>query len=151
MKYELLMTYLLPVIGTALVSLAGFFGAQLKALYQKYVNDRTKEAVARTCVKAVEQLYHDLGGPEKLKKAQEGIRQMLEEKGIAISELEMEMLIESVVSEFNYGFKTGAAAGDPSTALRSAQDDGAEGTAGGDPSAAPQDDSAEYSEEGGGV
>ena len=162
MKYELLMSYLLPVIGTALVSLAGFFGAQLKALYQKYVNDRTKEAVARTCVKAVEQLYHDLGGPEKLKKAQEGIRQMLEEKGIPISELEMEMLIESVVSEFNYGFNTAV------RSLGDARDDGAEGTAGGDPSAtpqndkkteeaggdpsaAPQDDSAEYSEEGGGV
>lgn len=106
MKYELLATYLLPVIGTALVSLAGFIGAQLKKIYQKYVDDKTKEAVVRTCVKAVEQLYHDLGGPEKLKKAQEGIRQMLEEKDIAISELEMEMLIESVVSEFNYGFAT---------------------------------------------
>lgn len=149
MKYELLMSYLLPVIGTALVSLAGFFGAQLKALYQKYINDRTKEAVARTCVKAVEQLYHDLGGPEKLKKAQEGIRQMLEEKGISISELEMEMLIESVVSEFNYGFaKTVPAVGDSSA---TPQNDKKTETAGGDPSATPQDDSAEYSEEGGGV
>ena len=60
--------------------------------------------MARTCDKAVEQLYHDLGGPEKLEKAQEGIRQMLEEKGIPISALEMDMLIESVVAEFNYGF-----------------------------------------------
>ena len=54
-------------------------------------------------VKAAEQLYHDLGGPEKLKKAQEGVRQMLEEKGIPISELEMNLLIESAVAEFNYG------------------------------------------------
>ena len=58
----------------------------------------------RTCVKAVEQLYHDVGGPEKLEKAQEGIRQMLEEKGIAISQLEMNLMIESVVAEFNYSF-----------------------------------------------
>ena len=50
--------------------------------------------MAHTCVKAAEQLYHDLGGPEKLKKAQEGVRQMLEETGIPISELEMNLLIE---------------------------------------------------------
>ena len=78
-------------------------GAQIKTLYQRYVNDRIKRDVVHTCVKAAEQLYHDLGGPEKLKKAQEGVRQMLEEKGIPISELEMNLLIESAVAEFNYG------------------------------------------------
>ena len=148
MKYELLMSYLLPVIGTALVSLAGFFGAQLKAIYQRYINDRTKEAVARTCVKAVEQLYHDLGGPEKLKKAQEGIRQMLEEKGIPISELEMEMLIESVVSEFNYGF-----AKDTKVLSNDRDDnDGEKDTSSVTADAVPPSPQGEgYSEEGGGV
>ena len=103
-KAEMLSAYVLPVLAAALTALAGFLGAQLKQLYQRWVNDRTKEAVVRTCVKAVEQLYHDVGGPEKLEKAQEGIRQMLEEKGIAISQLEMNLLIESVVAEFNYSF-----------------------------------------------
>ena len=103
-KAEMLSTYVLPVFAAALTALAGFLGAQLKQLYRRWVDDRTKEAVVRTCVKAVEQLYHDLGGPEKLEKAQEGIRQMLEEKGISISQLEMNLLIESVVSEFHYSF-----------------------------------------------
>lgn len=101
---EIFATYGLPVIAAALTALAGFIGTQIKKLYEKHINDKTKEAVVRTCVKAVEQLYHDLGGPEKLEKAQEGVRQMLEEKGIPISELEMNLLIESIVSEFNYGF-----------------------------------------------
>ena len=103
-KGELFATYALPIIAAAVTALAGFLGAQLKSLYQKYVNDKTKESVVRTCVKAVEQLYHDLGGPEKLEKAKEGIEDMLNEKGIPISELEMNLLIEAVVSEFNYGF-----------------------------------------------
>lgn len=103
-KGEIFATYALPVIAAAVTALAGFLGAQLKGLYQKYVNDKTKESVVRTCVKAVEQLYHDLGGPEKLEKAKEGIEDMLNEKGIPISELEMNLLIEAVVSEFNYGF-----------------------------------------------
>ena len=72
-KGEIFATYALPIIAAAITALAGFLGTQLKGLYQKYVNDKTKEAVVRTCVKAVEQLYHDLGGPEKLEKAKEGI------------------------------------------------------------------------------
>lgn len=104
MDNEIYMTYVLPVVVAALTALAGYFGTQLKKLYEKYVNDKVKQDVVRTCVKAAEQLYHDLGGPVKLEKAKEGIRQMLEEKGIPISELEMNLLIESVVSEFNYGF-----------------------------------------------
>ena len=103
-KAELISNYLVPVIAAAFTALAGFLGAQLKKLYEKHINDKTKQDVARTCVKAVEQLYHDLKGPEKLAKAQEGVRQMLNEKGIPISELEMNLLIESVVAEFNYGF-----------------------------------------------
>ena len=103
-KGEIFATYALPVIAAAVTALAGFLGAQLKSLYQKYINDKTKESVVRTCVKAVEQLYHDLGGPEKLEKAKEGIEDMLNEKGIPITELEMNLLIEAVVSEFNYGF-----------------------------------------------
>ena len=103
-RAELISTYLVPVIAAALTALAGYLGTQLKKLYEKHINDKTKEAVVRTCVKAAEQLYHDLSGPEKLQKAQEGVVQMLNEKGIPISELEMNLLIESVVSEFNYGF-----------------------------------------------
>lgn len=104
MDSEIYMTYVLPVIATALTALAGYIGTQLKKLYERHINDKVKQDVVRTCVKAAEQLYHDLGGPVKLEKAKEGIRQMLEEKGIPISELEMNLLIEAVVSEFNYGF-----------------------------------------------
>ena len=106
---ELLGTYVLPVVAAALTALAGFVGTQIKNLYRRWVDDKTKEAVVRTCVKAVEQLYRDLGGPEKLERAREGIRQMLEEKGIPITQLEMDLLIESVVSEFNQGLGSGEA------------------------------------------
>lgn len=107
MSKEFFMNYVLPVLMTALTALAGFIGTQVKQLYQRWVNDRTKEAVVRTCVKAVEQLYHDLGGPEKLEKAKAGAVEMLVAKGISITELELNMLIESVVSEFNHGFGEG--------------------------------------------
>ena len=147
MKYEIISNYLLPVIAAAVTGLAGFIGMQLKKIYQKHVDDKTKEAVVRTCVKAVEQLYHDLGGPEKLEKAKDGIQEMLKEKGIAISELEMDLLIESVVSEFNYGFNTAV------RSLDFARDDGGEKPDGGDDTSsalrAPSPQGEGYSEEGG--
>lgn len=136
---EIFVTYALPVIVAALTALAGFIGTQVKKLYERYINDKTKEAVVRTCVKAAEQLYHDLGGPEKLKKAQEGAVEMLNEKGIPISELELNLLIESVVSEFNYGF---AKASDAAADMPSAPADGE--------SAACAEPEEGYSEEGGG-
>lgn len=101
---EIFGAYVLPAIVSLVAAAAAFLGNQLKRLYEKYINDKTKQSVVRTCVKAVEQLYHDLGGPEKLEKAKESAVEMLNEKGIPITDLELSMLIESAVSEFNYGF-----------------------------------------------
>ena len=103
-KEEIFGAYVLPAIVSLVAAAAAFLGNQLKRLYEKYINDKTKQSVVRTCVKAVEQLYHDLGGPEKLEKAKTSAVEMLNEKGIPITDLELSMLIESAVSEFNYGF-----------------------------------------------
>ena len=101
---EIFGAYVLPAIVSLVAAAAAFVGNQIKRLYEKYINDKTKQSVVRTCVKAVEQLYHDLGGPEKLEKAKASAVEMLNEKGIPITDLELSMLIESAVSEFNYGF-----------------------------------------------
>lgn len=103
MNEELWSIVIWPLIGAIATGIAGFIGIQVKALYQKYVNDKTKQDVVKTCVMAAEQIYHHLGGPEKLKKAQEAAVEMLNEKGIPITQLELDMLCESVVAEFNYG------------------------------------------------
>ena len=104
-KAEVFSAYILPALIAVLTALAGYIGTQIKRLYEKYVNDKVKQDVVRTCVKAAEQLYRDLSGPEKLEKAKEGIVEMLNEKGIPISEMEMDLLIESVVQEFNQGVR----------------------------------------------
>jgi len=92
------------ILYAILVAVAGWLGTQFKAIYLKYINDKTKKSVAQTVVKATEQLYHNLGGEEKLQKATESISAMLAEKGITVTDLEIRMLIESAVSEFNYSF-----------------------------------------------
>ena len=49
-------------------------------------------------------VFDDLGSPEKLEKAKESAVEKQKEKGIPITDLELSMLIESAVSEFNDGF-----------------------------------------------
>lgn len=85
--------------------IAGYVGVAVKRTYQKYIDNETKEKVVKTCVKAVEQLYKDLGGEEKLRIALENASQMLAENGVNITELELRMLIEAAVAEFNDAFK----------------------------------------------
>ena len=68
----------------------------------KVKNDTTKVVIADV-VKFVEQVYADLDGKEKLAKAVDQTSQILEAKGIMITEAEINMLIESAV----YSLKSG--------------------------------------------
>jgi hypothetical protein len=96
---------LLGVLGTALTGWFTYIGVVIKNAYTKHINDKTKKDVVNTVVQAVEQIYKDLHGDEKLNKAIEGASDMLAEKGITVSEIELRYLIESSVNAFNEGFK----------------------------------------------
>lgn len=96
--------------GTALLYLVvtgifAYLGVQVKTLCDKYLNNKIKKDVAKTVVQAVEQVYKDMHGEEKLNKALESASEMLAEKGITITDLEMRMLIEAAVGEFNKAFE----------------------------------------------
>ena len=99
MLHEFLAEYGTTIMYTLVTAIAGYVGIAIKNAYQKYVNDKTKEKIVMTVVKAVKQLYGELSGEERLDKAIENISLMLGEKGIAATELEIRMLIESAVSE----------------------------------------------------
>ena len=92
------------ILGAIITAIAGYIGVVLKNVYTKYINDKTKQSVVKTCVQAIEQLYKDLHGEEKLNKVIESATDMLAEKGISITDLELRMLIESAVGEFNDNF-----------------------------------------------
>lgn len=81
-----------------------YAGQYVKKLYNKYVDNETKKDVVNTTVQYVEQVYQDIHGEEKLEKALERASKLLQEKGITISNTELETLIESAVCGFNDGF-----------------------------------------------
>lgn len=103
---EFISTYGTTIVYSILTAIAGYLGIVVKNIYQKYINDKTKQDVAKTCVKAIEQIYKDLHGEEKYEKCLESVSEMLAIKGIAISEIEIKMLIESAVAEFNNSFNS---------------------------------------------
>lgn len=98
---DFLNTYGATILYTILTAVVGYIGVAVKNIYNKYINDKTKKDVVKTCVTAVEQLYKDLHGDAKLEKCIESASAMLCEKGITISEIEIRMLIEAAVNEMN--------------------------------------------------
>lgn len=103
---EFISTYGVDILNAVIVGLAGYLGIVLKNLFKELVNDKVKSKIVGTCVKAVEQLYKDLHGEEKLQKAIEAASEMLLNKGIHVTDIELRMLIESAVSEFNNAFRS---------------------------------------------
>ena len=78
--------YGLTLLYTAITAVAGYLGLSVKKLYTKYINDKTKQDVVRTVVRAVEQIYKDLHGAEKLSKAVESANEMLAGRGVVVGE-----------------------------------------------------------------
>lgn len=97
-------SYVYQIVLMLIIALGGWLGVQVKNLYKKYVTTEVKQAVCRTCVRFVEQVYTDLHGREKLRKAMERATQILATYDIHITEDELEAMLEAAVNEFNKSF-----------------------------------------------
>ena len=97
------------LLSALITGLFSALGVLLKKVYDKTVGERIKDQVkhevAALVVKYVEQVYKDLHGEEKLEKALEAAADMLNEKGIIISDLELRVLLEAALAELNNAFQ----------------------------------------------
>ncbi len=93
------------ILMLALTAFLGSLGYAAKKIYARHIDDDTKRAVAKTVVWFVEQVWRELHGPEKLRKALEKAEELLKKKGIDWDADEMEVLIEAAVAEFNEVFR----------------------------------------------
>ena len=98
-------SYGVEIITLILCSVFGCLGYAAKRIYQTHINDETKRNIASAVVEFVEQAWKCLHGPEKLQKALETARSLLEKKGIDFDAEEMTVLIEACLAEFNEAFK----------------------------------------------
>ena len=93
------------IVAMIVTAVFGMIGVAVKNLVTKYLNDSTKRAVAKTVVQFVEQCFKDVHGADKLHIALNRACEILNEKGINVTTLEMETLIEAAVAEFNEAFQ----------------------------------------------
>lgn len=101
MFVEFINAYGQDILRTAVTAIFGYLGIVVKNIAKKLYIDKTKKEVARNAVKFVEQVFKNLHGEEKLNEALKAASEMLAEKGISITDLELRVLIEAAVSEFN--------------------------------------------------
>ncbi len=101
---EFINQYGLQIMYAIITAIAGYIGIVVKNLVTKYLNDKTKRDVAKIAVQFVEQVYKDIHGEEKLAEALVAASEMLAEKGISVTDLELRVLIEAAVAEFNEAF-----------------------------------------------
>lgn len=101
---EFMSAYGIPLIGAILTAVIGFLGIVAKNMAQRYLNTKEKRKVAKNVVLFVEQVYKSASGEEKLNQALTAAAEMLAERGIAFNELEMRVLIESALAQFNKVF-----------------------------------------------
>ena len=95
---EILQNYLFEILVTILTGVASFVGLTIKKAYTKYVDTKTKKEIVKATVAYVEQVYKTVKGEEKLNKAKEKALEWLNEKGIKISDTELEIMIEACVN-----------------------------------------------------
>ena len=108
MFLEFINTYGMEILGAIFTALAGIVATVVTKLATKYINTKVKRDIARTVVQGVEQIYKDLHGDEKLTVALDAAAEMLQEAGITVTDLELRMLLEAAVGEFNDVFNSAA-------------------------------------------
>lgn len=101
---EFIAQYGTQIIYTALTVIFGALAMAAKRLAKKVLDSKEKKQVAREVVMFVEQVYKNSHGEEKLNAALETAKEMLAERGIVFYELEMRVMIESVLGEMNKVF-----------------------------------------------
>ena len=104
---EFINEYGTAILYALIMGVFGYLGLLAKKYFDKYFDSKEKRDVASSCVQFVEQVYKDLHGEEKLDKAIEAASEMLAQKGIVFTELELRVLIEAAVASFNDAFDKG--------------------------------------------
>ena len=102
---DFLSEYGATILYTIITAILGYIGIAIKSIIARLANDKTKKEVVATCVKAVEQIFVDLHGQDKLDKCIENAVAILRSKGINASVDEIHMLIEAAVKDMNMSMK----------------------------------------------
>ena len=103
MKYfmDFMNQYGVSMIHSVAVVILSYVSLEIKKIYKKYIDDKTKKDVVKMVCQAVNKLYPKLSGEDKLNKTIMNSKDILEEKGIIINDLELRIYIEANVGDMS--------------------------------------------------
>lgn len=101
---EIINAYGVKLLGAIMYIIFGAVAIVAKNLLARACNTEIKQNLAKTAVMAVEQMYKDIHGEDKLNAAMNLLSDRLKDYHINISTGEMKLLLEAAVGEFNQVF-----------------------------------------------
>lgn len=101
----ILNTYLVPALMTFITGFITWIGAKIKSKFDENIKNEQVRDVVEKVVKYVEQKYKDVDSGEKYAQALQKAQEWLAQKGIQVSEVELDTLIESSVYELTGSLK----------------------------------------------
>lgn len=96
-----IMSYILSALATVIASVGAYLGLKVK----EYLDTKEKKEIVEQTIKYVEQVGKVLGSKEKKELALQKASEWLELKGLKVSDVELDILIEAFVNDF-YGHST---------------------------------------------
>ena len=94
-----------PALFTLVTAIMSYLGVKAKQRIDASEMEKTKKEVVEMCVKATEQLFKNATSTEKFDECAKAASEMLESKGITVTEFEIKYLIEAAIAEFNNAFE----------------------------------------------
>lgn len=117
------------LIQGALIVVVALIG-YLSKLYASYLKREgllteldNKQAYVNIVVTAIQQIYKEADGPEKLNKAKTQLIDYFKKHKINFTEQELDILIESAVKSMKDGFREGASVDSPTVVLKGSEKD----------------------------
>ena len=89
--------YGLDIIHSIVMGVLSYIVIDVKKVYKKYIQDKTKKDVVKMVCRYVDEVYDSSSACDKLNIAFTNIREILKEKGIVISDLELEVLLHNSI------------------------------------------------------
>ena len=89
--------YGLDIIHSIVMGVFSYIALDIKKEYKKRVQDKTKKDVVKMVCNYVNEVYSNTNGEEKINIALTSTKEILKEKGITISNLELKVLLHNSI------------------------------------------------------
>jgi hypothetical protein len=102
---SIIMPYAISGLAAVVAWVAGWLGKKIGAYIDSKSNSEQIRAIVSATVRYVEQIGKEMDAAQKLELAKEKAVEWANAKGVPVSEIEVEILIEAFVQEFNVNYE----------------------------------------------